>query len=178
MGGFTETLKLVAPTLASALLGPLGGAAVSALGSILGVDNPTQDKIGKLFADGQLTAEHLADIRKLELQYQNDEKERGFKYSELEFKDVDSARKRDSGFTQAGQRNYRADVMFVLAVVVVVGLVWLVWKDPNINEYMKGIFTLVLGRFLGYLDNIFNFEFGSTRASKSKDATIENLSKG
>jgi hypothetical protein len=87
------------------------------------------------------------------------------------------ARKRDAVFIQSGARNYRADGMFVLAVAMISGLVWLVWKDPSINEYMKGIFTLVLGRFLGYLDNIYNFEFGSTRASKSKDATIENLSR-
>jgi len=87
------------------------------------------------------------------------------------------ARKRDAVFIAAGSRNYRADFMFVLAVAMISALVWLVWKDPSINEYMKGIFTLVLGRFLGYLDNIYNFEFGSTRASKTKDATIENLTK-
>lgn len=87
------------------------------------------------------------------------------------------ARKRDAVFIASGSRNYRADFMFLLAVGMIAGLVWLVWKDPSINEYMKGIFTLVLGRFLGYLDNIYNFEFGSTRASKTKDATIENLTR-
>jgi hypothetical protein len=87
------------------------------------------------------------------------------------------ARKRDAVFIQTGVRNVRADLMFVLAVAVICGLVWLIWKDPGINEYVKGIFTLVLGRFLGYLDNIYNFEFGSTRASKAKDTTIENLSR-
>jgi hypothetical protein len=87
------------------------------------------------------------------------------------------ARKRDAVFISSGTRNYRADFMFLLAVAMIAGLVWLVWKDPSINEYMKGIFTLVLGRFLGYLDNIYNFEFGSTRASKKKDATIENLTR-
>ena len=87
------------------------------------------------------------------------------------------ARKRDAVFITAGTRNYRADFMFFLAVAMIAALVWLVWKDPSINEYMKGIFTLVLGRFLGYLDNIYNFEFGSTRASKAKDATIENLTR-
>jgi hypothetical protein len=87
------------------------------------------------------------------------------------------ARKRDAVFISSGTRNYRADFMFLLAVAMIAGLVWLVWKDPSINEYMKGIFTLVLGRFLGYLDNIYNFEFGSTRASKAKDATIENLTR-
>lgn len=91
--------------------------------------------------------------------------------------DRQSARQRDTAFVQAGTRNYRADLMFFLAVAMIGGLVWLIWKDPTINEYMKGIVTLVLGRFLGYLDNIYNFEFGSTRASKAKDATIENLTR-
>jgi hypothetical protein len=87
------------------------------------------------------------------------------------------ARKRDTKFIETGKRNVRADLMFLLAVIVTCGLVWVVWKDPGINEYVKGIFTLVLGRFLGYLDNIYNFEFGSTRSSKTKDSTIENLTR-
>ena len=49
---------------------------------------------------------------------------------------------------------------------------------PYINEYVKGIFTLVLGRFLGYLDNIYSFEFGTTRGSKEKDETIKQLTGG
>lgn len=174
---WTDILRTIAPTVASAALGPLGGMAVAAIGEAIGIDAPTQEKIAKAITSGQLTPEALERIKTLEMQYQNDEKERGFKYAELEFQDVDSARKRDSFFAQAGTRNYRADFMFVLAVAMISGLVWLVWKDPSINEYMKGIFTLVLGRFLGYLDNIYNFEFGSTRASKTKDVTIENLSR-
>ena len=88
-----DTIKTLAPTVATALLGPMGGAAVAAIGSIFGMSDPTADKISKMFADGQITPDHLAEIRKLEMQYQNDEKERGFKFSELVFKDVDSARK-------------------------------------------------------------------------------------
>lgn len=91
--------------------------------------------------------------------------------------DVADARKRDVAFLAAGTRNYRSDLMFLLAVCVILLLVFIIWRDPGINEYVKGIFTLVLGRFLGYLDNIYNFEYGSTRSNKTKDATIENLSK-
>ena len=86
--------------------------------------------------------------------------------------------RRRSEFIRRGVHNYRADLMFLLAVVIIAALVWIVWKDPGINEYVKGIFTLVLGRFLGYLDNIYNFEFGTTRGSKDKDATIKQLSGG
>lgn len=97
---------------------------------------------------------------------------------ELEVKDRDSARERDAWYVRMGQHNYRADLMFLLAVCMIAALVYIVWQDPAINEYVKGIFTLVLGRFLGYLDNIYNFEFGTTRGSKNKDETIKNLSGG
>jgi hypothetical protein len=66
--------------------------------------------------------------------------------------------------------------MYVLAVVLIAALVWIVLKS-GLDEYAKGIITLVLGRFLGYLDNIYNFEFGSTRTSKTKDDSIKNLTK-
>lgn len=91
--------------------------------------------------------------------------------------DVQDARKRDTAIRVAGGKNYRPDVMFVLAVIVTTGLVFLIWRSADLNEYVKGIFTLVLGRFLGYLDNIYNFEFGSTRSNKSKDVAIEQLTR-
>ena len=72
-----DLLKTLAPTLASALLGPLGGVAVSALGKIIGVDNATVATVTEAFNDDKLTPEHLAEIKKLELQYQNDEKNAG-----------------------------------------------------------------------------------------------------
>ena len=95
-----------------------------------------------------------------------------------EVKDRGSARDRDIEFIKRGMVNTRANVMFFLAVVMVGILVWIVWKDQSINEYVKGIFTLVLGRFLGYLDNIYSFEFGTTRGSKEKDETIKQLTNG
>lgn len=122
----------------------------------------------------QLEMEHEqwlveADIRR------NEQELQGFK---IEVEDRGSARARDAEFIKAGMHNSRADAMFILALIVICGLVYIVWKDQSVNEYVKGIFTLVLGRFLGYLDNIYNFEFGTTRNSRTKDVTIEQLSKG
>ena len=87
--------------------------------------------------------------------------------------DVQSARQRD---TAKGEHNFRADSMYILAVLLIAALVYVVLKS-ELDEYAKGIITLVLGRFLGYLDNIYNFEFGTTRSSKVKDSTIEKLSR-
>ena len=87
-----DFLMKIAPTVASALLGPLGGVAVAGITKILGIDGGTVADVTKAISDGRVTPEQVAEIRKLELQYQADEKERGFRYSELEFKDKDSAR--------------------------------------------------------------------------------------
>lgn len=174
--GWKEIIGTLAPTVASALGGPLAGAAVVAIGELLGITEPTQDKIKVAIENGSLTGEQVSAIRLLELKLKGEEEERGFRYTELEFKDRDSARERDTELNKSGQHNYRADAMFMLAVAVIVGLVYSIWTEPGINEFMKGVVTLVLGRFLGYLDNIYSFEFGTTRGSQTKDATINKLS--
>jgi hypothetical protein len=89
---WTVTLKSLAPTVASAFLGPLGAVAVAAVGNLLGLSDATQSKIADAIQSGQMTPEQVSKLKELELQYKNDEAERGFKYSELEFKDRDSAR--------------------------------------------------------------------------------------
>lgn len=146
-----------------------------------------EKKLGvELPPEGQpLPPEKLIELRNLEFEHEEALQQMAIRQAEIEldtFKaevgDKDSARRRDVQFIASGRVNYRADLMFLLACLIVGGLVWIIWKDPSINEYVKGIFTLVLGRFLGYLDNIYNFEFGSTRTSKTKDATIEKLSRG
>lgn len=173
-----NVLAKIVPTVATALGGPLAGTVVSAIGEIIGISEPTQDKIRTAIENGQLTGEQISNLRELELKLKAEEQERGFRYADLEVRDRQGARERDSWFIKGGQINWRANLMFILAVVVICSLVYAIWKDPTINEYMKGIVTLVIGRFLGYLDNIYNFEFGTTRGSQSKDTTIQQLSKG
>jgi hypothetical protein len=160
------------PIGASILGGPIAGAATKWLADKLGLSDSTITSVTDALqgVDPLERAKLEQEFLKWSIQEQN-------RMWELELKDKESARTRDTAYIVSGSRNYRADLMFLLAVTVICGLVWIVWKDSGINEYVKGIFTLVLGRFLGYLDNIYNFEFGTTRSSKTKDATIENLSK-
>jgi hypothetical protein len=134
-------------------------------------DNPSDAEVSKL---RQLQFDHEERLLELGIEKARQDLE-AFKE---EVKDRDSARGRDVEFIKRGMTNNRANVMFFLAVCMVGLLVWIVWKDQNINEYVKGIFTLVLGRFLGYLDNIYSFEFGTTRGSKEKDETIKQLTGG
>lgn len=143
----------------------------------LGVELPPEGK--------PIPPEKLVELRQLEFAHEETLQQLAVRRAELELedfreevKDKGSARLRDQALMALGRHNWRADLMFLLAVAMIAGLVWLIWKDPSINEYVKGIFTLVLGRFLGYLDNIYNFEFGTTRNNRTKDTTIEQLSRG
>jgi len=159
---------------------------VPGIAKFLHAGNTTQkvaDEVGAIVSTVAGVAdpkEALAKIQastELQQKFQLEVMSRMASWDQMFLQDVQSARDRDTKLAQVGYRNYRAHFMFALAVAVIVGLVWIVWKDPNIDEYVKGIFTLVLGRFLGYLDNIYNFEFGTTRQSITKDQTIQQLTK-
>lgn len=159
-----DFLKTIAPTVASALLGPLGGAAVTALGSIFGVSDATQDKIADVLKSGGMTPEQLSQIRELEMKYKAEEAERGFKYAELEFKDRDSARQ-----MQIATKSLTPEALSWLiigATLSLEGYVLLQGIPAQVSE-------VVAGRILGTLDAAFatvlSFWLGSSIGSRNKD---------
>ncbi len=160
-----DFLLNIAPTVASALLGPLGGMAVAGLGKIFGIDNATTKDITKAIAEGKITPDQLAEIRKLELQYQNDELERGFKYKELEFKDIDSARKM--------QMETHSWVPAALAMLVTLGFFGiLIFLVVNSSYKPTEPLLVMLGSLGTSWTMIVGFYFGSSRGSQVKDALL------
>jgi hypothetical protein len=161
------TLKQLAPTVASAILGPLGGIAVAAIGSVLGVSDATQDKIAEVIKNGQLTPEQIGEIKKLEMQYQENERERGFKYAELEFKDRDSARAREVGTKDNTNK--------ILAFVVIGAFLAMV--GATLLGYAK-VESVLAGTLVGYLsakaEQVLAYYFGSSSGSKAKTDLLAN----
>lgn len=91
--------------------------------------------------------------------------------------DVANARARDMAYVSAGRINERANVLAGAALLLVlICLAVVIWMG-DLNEYAKGGISLILGRALGWVEQLFSFEFGTTRANKTKDDTINNLSK-
>lgn len=161
MSGFTDVLKTLAPTVASVLAGPLAGMAVSAIGSILGVSDPTQAKIADAISNGQMKSEQITQIKALELQYQNDEKERQFRYAELEFKDIDSARQREVGV--------KDNVNKMLAYTIVGSFIAMV--GATLLGFAK-VESVLAGTLVGYLsakaEQVLSYYFGSSRSGDRK----------
>lgn len=91
--------------------------------------------------------------------------------------DVANARQRDVELAKAGLRNDRANVLAGAALLLVVVCLFVVLWQSNASEFAKATISLILGRALGWVEQLFSFEFGTTRANKTKDDTINNLSR-
>ena len=159
-----DTVKKLAPTVASALGGPAAGIAITALGELFGISEPTQDKIKDFVESGKLSAGHIFELKRLELQYLNDEKERGFKYADLEYKDRDSARKAS---VEGGTLNKLFWFsIWLISTVLISELIVLRYGIPH------GVPEIVVGRILGLLDSIaiqvLNFWYGTSSGSVRK----------
>jgi ABC-type Fe3+-siderophore transport system permease subunit len=162
---FTQVIKTIAPTVAAALGGPLAGVAVSALGSIFGIEEPTQDKIAAAISNAQMTPAQVAQIKALELQYQNEERERQFKYVELQFKDVDSARAREAQVQDRTNRNLAYTIVGAFIALVGATLMGVTRVD-----------SVLAGTLVGYLsakcEQVLAYYFGSTRGSERKSELL------
>ena len=170
---WTQVLKTIAPTVATALLGPLGGVAVSALGKVLGVSEATQDKIAEVIKTGQLTPEQISELKKLELQYIENEKERGFKYAELAFKDRDSARQAN---VAGGTQKYLFWLsLLLLAITLGTEVRVLFWGLP------VGISEMIVGRVLGLMDAValmvLTYWYGTSNGSQQKTDLLNQQGK-
>lgn len=82
------------------------------------------------------------------------------------------ARKRDVAIVQAGRYNWRGDLLALLAVGGLVLCVWFVARDTEMPERAVNAIMFVAGVLAAAVRDVYNFEFGSSRGSKSKDDVI------
>lgn len=157
-----NTIRNLAPTVAAALGGPLAGEAATALVGIVGGTNI--DDVRKAIEGGRLSGEQIGQLRQLELQLQDNERERGFKYAELAFKDRDSARQANVGGGTQKPLFWLSVLLLLLCLGTEVAL--LVLGLP------VGTSELVVGRVLGLLDaiamNVLAYWYGTSSSSAIK----------
>ena len=170
-----EWLLKLAPTVASALLGPLGGIAVSAIGDILGISDATQDTIKQAITSGQLTPEQLGRIKELELQYKAEEAERGFKYADLEFKREELVMK-DRDSARSMQVSTHSKMPATITILVTLGffgilLTLLLVPEIKTNEV---VFVMV-GQLSAVWGACIAFYVSTTYASNAKNKIIADM---
>lgn len=166
---FLGILKSVAPGLATALLGPLGGMAVTAIGSALGVSEPTQEKIQQALSGA--TPEDLLKVKQAEQQFQKDMRALDIDLERISASDRDSARK-----MAVETKAWTPAVLSWLIIIATLGIEGYIL----VNGVPAQVNDLVAGRILGTLDMAFmtvlTFWLGTSNSSRNKDATISKLS--
>lgn len=160
-----DFLNGIAPTLASAILGPLGGVAVSALGKIFGIDGATTAQVAKVFQDGKLTPEQLTSIKELEMKYQAEEAERGFKYADLAYKNTADARDM--------QKQTRSYFPATLSTFITLGFFGILITMLAFDYKPTEPLLVMLGALGAAFGGVVNFWLGSSAGSQNKDALLQ-----
>lgn len=190
-----DLLKLFAPTVATALGGPLAGVAVKALADALlpGQDAPSAAQVAS--AVTSLPADQLVKLREIEAKLQADLAASGIKMEELSVKRAeiavsDTKSARDTSVALGGTYvhwlgSFILCVVFGAVAAMLYGswqlMTGAAWMDPTTFSAVSGIVGIVLGRLWGYGDQVVSFFFGSSLGSKDKtdamSAAIGGLSK-
>jgi plasmid maintenance system antidote protein VapI len=153
-----EWLKQIAPTVASALGGPLAGMAVSAISKAIGVD---EEKVNELIKDNKLTAEQITNIKVAEIELQKQAQELGLNFEKLAVDDRKSAREM--------QATTRSMVPPALAGVITVGffgiLAMMMFGKVDGNN---PTILMMLGSLSTAWTGIIAYYFGSSAGSQAK----------
>jgi uncharacterized membrane protein YeaQ/YmgE (transglycosylase-associated protein family) len=163
-----------APLLGTVLGGPAGAAIGSLVAAALGTGGTPDDVSAAIAADPQAALK----LREIELANQVQLQSLALDTTKVILADVQDARSRDVELAKLGRHNTRADVMVISAAVGLLAcLLSLVLYREKIPPEAVGIISTIAGLFGACLKDAFSFEFGSSRSSMNKDATISNLSK-
>lgn len=172
-------LKTIAPTVATALGGPLAGIAVKIVADKLGIPEATQESVVDALTNGKLTSEQLAGLKQAELELQRQENELQFKFAELDVQrekiasdDRASARMRESDTKDITNR--------VLAGVIVAG--FLATAFGVLSGVADGVDSVLAGTIIGYVsakaDQVVSYYFGSSAGSAKKDMLLARKDSG
>lgn len=158
-----ETLAAVAPTVATALGGPLAGVAVKMAASALGVE-PDEKAIEKAVLSGD--PEAMLNLKKAENDFTLKMEELGIERERITAGNTDSARKM--------QMKTDSAVPAILSVVTVVGFFGLLLGAAFGILTLTGsdIMMLLLGVLARETASVYNFWLGSSQSSKEKTALM------
>ena len=150
MNDLLNLLKGIAPTLATAVAGPLGGAAVSALAAKFGVSDSVES-VAKAIAGDPAAAQKLQELE--------------MEYAKLDAADRDSARKREAEIATSASAPWYSKVVTPLLAVGVFAF-WGAVQWFLVNHIVPSEMREIVIRLLGQLDAAFmmvlTYYFGSS----------------
>ena len=145
----------VAPTLGTALGGPLGGMASNVICDVLGCPNNPKS-IEKAVAEA--TPEQMLQLKKAEQDFEVQMKELDVDVFKLETQDKQDARSKFS-------KDWTARIMGIATVGGFLGYIFLVTLQPP-EQNSEALINLVLGYLGGLASAVISFYFGASNSTK------------
>jgi len=147
-------LSALLPTIGNLLGGPLGGAAVEAVGKALGMSDATADKVQRALTSGNLSADQIAALQAADMQLKTRMAELGIDAEKIAAADRDSARK-----MQTSTGSWVPPALALTLTICYLTIICLLltgdmklWSDPTLTLLLGGLtsgFTAVLGFYFG-----------------------------
>ena len=158
-----DWLNQIAPSIATALGGPLAGLAVSAISKALGID---EKDVQSTIESGKLSADQLASLKQAEIELQAKAQELGLNFENLAVDDRKSARDM--------QISTKSFVPAILSILVVTA--WVLIQYFLLTHVIAQEMRELIARILGTLDSalmlVLYFYFGSSKDSQDKNAML------
>jgi len=158
-------LEQVAPTIATALGGPLAGLAVTAIAKVIGVD---EKDVQATIDNGKMSADQIAQLKLAELEFQKQTNELGLNFEKLAVDDRKSARD-----MQISTHSFVPAMLSVLVVTAWAVIQYFLLTHVIATE-MREIIIRILGTLDAALMLVLSFYFGSSNSSQAKDKMIYN----
>lgn len=156
-----DWLKQIAPTIATALGGPLAGLAVEAVSKAIGVD---PKDVTKTISEGKLTADQIVQIKTAELAMAARAQEMGLDFEKIAVDDRKSARQ-----MQSATQSYIPGIM---AIAVTIGFFGILIGLMTEHFKTSDALMLMLGSLGTAWTGIIAFYFGSSAGSQAKDQLL------
>jgi xanthosine utilization system XapX-like protein len=154
-------LEQIAPTIATALGGPLAGMAVSAVSKAIGV---SPEEVQNVIQSGKMDATQIAALQQAELELKKQAQQLGLDFAKLSNEDRASAR--------TMQTSVRSFIPPTLSILVTLGffgiLIGLMLQKFQTSDALM----LMLGSLGTAWTGIIAFYFGSSAGSQAKDELL------
>ena len=156
-----EWLAQIAPSIATALGGPLAGLAVTVISKALGID---EKDVQTTIESGKLTADQLASLKQAELELQKQAQSLGLDFEKLATEDRKSARDL--------QASTKSIVPPILALVVTVGFFGILFALMMDYAKKSDELMIMLGSLGTAWTGIIGFYFGSSAHSEKQSEML------
>lgn len=154
-------LRQIAPTVATALAGPLAGMAVEVISKAIGVPH---DDVQSMIESGKLSSEQLAQLKLAELELKKQAQSLGLDFEKLSVEDKSSARNM--------QTATRSKVPPILAFMVTFGFFGILGSIMAGYAQKSDELMIMLGSLSTAWTGVMAFYFGSSSGSQKKDVML------